>query len=479
MPLFYVYSVASMLAGLTLWIDHTFGQPSIDQLLYHWQYSEAAAVRMSRIFAVTFMAEVIAFPLLFALGLTMLHTIVLRIRPAWTSHIALRRLPAAGALAAAAFLAMQFSAFTYARDSFGPDQFSRDYVDPLAVKFAVRAGKPRNLVLIYMESIEDAYSNSQIFGRDLLAPLRQIEGRSFEYLPAPGTNWTIAALVATQCGLPLRAYSELDVPRKPHGKTYLAGATCLGDLLSERGYRNVFMGGASLSFSGKGTFLADHGYTQTLGREQWISEGVKDVDLNEWGVYDSVLFARARAQLQELHESGHPFNLTLLTMNTHNPFGYLGPGCKGRGVRDFEALVACSAVQVREFVDYARSLGYLEDTLFVIVGDHLAVPNPVWDKLQREPERHIFNRFLGKDLPQPDRQTIVPFDVFPTILEALGLSVPEGRVALGYAGFNHPGLEPPAHRVESATTAALRASTVYNSLWRPQWRAAYERPRKQ
>lgn len=469
MRLFVAYFAACVLFGLAAWIANTFGEPSIDQIVYHLRYAEAAAVRMSRIFAITFAAEVIAFPLLYAAGLTVLHLLLVRWRPHWRAHAAVRSVPVAALLAGSVVLLLQFSAFSYLRDSFGADHFSEDYVNPQSVPLVRRAAKPRNLVLIYMESVETTYSEPSLFGRDLLAPLRELEGRSFaEYLPTPGTNWTIAAMVATQCGVPLRVYSESDVRTRARGRSYLAGATCLGDILRAQDYRNVFLGGASLAFSGKGVFLGDHGYTRMFGREQWVAEGARDADLNEWGVYDSVLFARARKQLKELHDAGKPFNLTLLTMNTHNPFGYYGKGCTRRGVTDFAGLVACSAKQVREFIDDARAQGYLADTVFVVVGDHLSVPNPVWGKLKDAPHRRIFNRFFGAGLPEPDRSTLIGFDVFPTILEALGFGVKGGRLGLGYAAFNHPELSPPESRVDAITTSALRASRVYHRLWEPQ-----------
>lgn len=466
MRLFAVYLAACILLGLTQWIDDTFGQPSIDQIVYHLQYADVIAVRMSRIFWGTFAAEVVLFPTLVAAGLTALHALLARGRPHWNRHLGLRAVPRAALLAGMISLPMQFSAFTYLRDSLGADDFSGDYIDPKIVRIAKDAARPRNLVLIYMESIEETYSDPSLFGRDLLAPLHQLDGRSFDrYLPVPGTNWTIAAMVATQCGVPLRVYSESDVRQDPSGRTYLPGATCLGDILRAKGYRNVFMGGASLSFSGKGVFLRDHGYAKTFGREEWIAQGAQGLDLNDWGVYDSHLFEGARAELKALHDSGQPFNLTLLTMNTHNPYGYFGPGCKGRGAQDFEGLVACSAQQVREFIDFARTSGYLEDTVFVVIGDHPAVPNPVWHKLRDVPERRIFNRFYGPHLPAPNRAGVVPFDLFPSMLELLGFHVAGGRLGLGYAGFNHPTLAPPADRGRAVTTSALRASTVYRALW--------------
>jgi phosphoglycerol transferase len=470
------YFLALLLVGLAGWTDRTFGQPSIDQIVFHLRYAEGTAMQMSWLLMWTFLAEAIAFPLLIAIGVTALHLFILRLRPAWRDAVALRAAPALAVLGGLVAVAAQFSAFSYVRDSFGPDVFSRDYIAPQSVRLR-QTGAPKNLLLIYMESVEETYSNKELFGSDLLAPLHMLAGVRFDsYASAPGTNWTIGAIVGTQCGVPLRVYSEADFRYRDTPRTFLAGATCLGDILKERGYENVFLGGAALSFSGKGAFLRDHGYASAFGRAEWERLGARPDEMNAWGLYDSELFRYARVQLKDLHDSHKPFNLTLLTLNTHNPFGFLGKGCKARGVEDFEGIVHCSATQVAEFVEYARQMGYLEDTVVVILGDHLAVPNPVWEKLQRAPQRQIFNLFIANNVPKPNRNDLLPFDVFPSIVELMGFQVPGGRLALGYSGFGHPTLAPPANRQEAATTSSLRGSRRYHTLWQPVEKSARPDP---
>ncbi len=450
---------------MTGWIERTFGEPSIDQIVFHLRYAESAAFKMGAILTWTFCAEALAFPLLVAAIATAAHTLLIRRRPHGFRAIALRAAPFVALVGGVVALSEQFSAFSYVRDSFKADEFSQDYIDPRGVRIK-QIGPRKNLVLIYMESIEETYSNPDLFGSDLLAPLHALRGASFDkYVSAPGTNWTIGAIVGTQCGVPLRVYSELDMKPRTTGRSFLAGATCLGDILKDRGYRNVFLGGAALSFSGKGAFLRDHGYAAALGREEWTKLGEQPDDMNAWGLYDSAMFRHAREQLKTLHESHQPFTLTLLTLNTHNPFGFLGKGCRARGAKTFQDIVHCSALQVTEFVEYAGQKGYLEDTVVVIVGDHLAVPNPVWEKLQQAPERRIFNLFIAKDVPTPTRPELLPFDIFPSTLELMGLQVAGGRLGLGYAGFGHPTVVPPVNRNDVATTAALRSSRRYQALW--------------
>jgi phosphoglycerol transferase len=449
--------------GLAGWIHRTFGDPTIDQVAYLLRYAEGAAFEMSHIFVLTFVTEVLVFPLLFAVAAAALHTALAKWRPAWRGHV-LSAGPAAAIVAGIAALLLQFSAFSYAAAYFGPDLFSTAFADPGTAR--ITPGKrTRNLVLIYVESLEATYGNPDLFGRDLLAPLRGLGGWSFdEYRAAPGATWTIAGMVATQCGIPLRVYSEFDVRRRARGKTFLPGARCLGDVLQQHGYQNVFMGGAPLSFSGKGAFLADHGYPETWGRDEWERQGLRAGEMNEWGLYDGPLFARALARLQQLHDTGRPFNLTVLTLNTHNPRGFLGPVCRGRGAGEFADIVSCDAAQIAHFISRARERGLLADTVVAVLGDHLAVPNPVYDKLQAAPRRTIFNLFLTENEVVRERGTIRPFDLYPTLLELMGFQVAGGRLALGYAAVHHRELAA-APDVE-IPLPALGGSATYSDLWR-------------
>jgi phosphoglycerol transferase len=457
-----LYFAGFSLVGLAGWVRSNFGDPTIEQILYHLHYSDKTALQMSKIFVVTLLGDVVVFPLLFAILAALLHSAVTRVWPPGVRWVG--AVPGLALLGGLAALLVQLSGFSYAAAHFAPDHFAQQYVDPRSVRLEGKAS--RNLVLIYAESLEDSYGDMARFGKDLLAPIRTAGGESFAaYQQAPGATWTMAGIVGTQCGVPLRVYSEHDMKRTDQGRTFLPGAVCLGDLLRARGYRNVFMGGVPLSFAGKGAFFRDHGYQEVYGRDEWNKSGVRAEELNEWGLYDGALFQRARARLESLQASGQPFNLTLLTLNTHNPRGFLSPYCRGRGGRDFEAIVYCSSEQLGAFVKFMRDKGYLQNTVVVILGDHLAVPNAVYDKLRQGGERHIFNRFF---LPQPlSRNTaeLFAFDVFPTLAEMLGLRVVGDRLGLGYSAVLEVEVPRPSNRLEALTFPTLSGSAAYGALW--------------
>ena len=302
---FSAYLAGFLGIALARWIGRSFGQTSLEQILWHLRYSEGAAVRMGSLFLFEFAFEVLLFPAVCALAAAVVHTAAAERLPARPRR-ALRSVPVLALAAAVGALLAQFSVFSYAAAQFGPDRFAESFVDPARTELKP-TGRTRNLVLIYAESLEQTYGDSALFGRDLLQPLNGLGGISFaDYAPVPGATWTMAAMVAT-CGVPLKVYSEADIRRQAGRKSFLPGATCLGDILQARGWRNVFLGGAPLSFAGKGSFLRDHGYAEAWGRDEWERAGVVPEDLNEWGLVDSALFARAGKRLAELHAHGQPF----------------------------------------------------------------------------------------------------------------------------------------------------------------------------
>ncbi|HWP12718.1 MAG TPA: sulfatase-like hydrolase/transferase [Ramlibacter sp.] len=468
---FLAYFAAFFLLGFSHWLGASFDDPSIDQILYHLHYSEGMGVDIGRIFLITFAAECLGFPLLFAAGSMALQSAVLRLMTRSNRH-RLRRaagaaLPAMTLCCGVAALMAKLSVFSWIGYHFAEDRFSPHFVDAAQVRVQPRPGQLKNLVLIYVESLEDTYADANVWGRDLLLPLRNAGGVSFgNYRPAPGTNWTIAGMVASQCGVPLRIVSQSDVkPRGGNVRAFLPGATCLGDILHAHGYRNVFLGGAPLSFAGKGKFLQDHHYDEAFGREEWQKAGVDPKTLGEWGLYDDELYARAKLKLRELHASGQRFNLTLLTLDTHNPNGFRSPTCTRRGLRSFEDIIECASWQAADFVQFIQSAGYLQDTNVVILGDHLAVSNTIYEALREIHDRRIFNQFISQEPARKNTEDILPFDLFPSILEFVGFEVPQRRLGLGYSALGAPAPQRANDRLADLVLPSLSGSASYGQLW--------------
>ncbi|MFS2006231.1 sulfatase-like hydrolase/transferase [Duganella sp. CT11-25] len=466
-----LYLLALFPLCFSYWLHRSFGQPDLNQIAYHVNFGIELMDTVDPAVTWRFVRWCVMAPLVF---LALLFYVEPKVRQAiarapqccrvlcYRIH---RWFPQLLVLGATTFWVCDVSAFKYLSSDFGPDYFGANYVQPASV--AVAAQKPKNLVLIYVESLEQGYSAKSAFKRDLLAPLTALNGISFaDYQQAPGTGWTIAAIVATQCGVPLERVTIFDGNTQGQAlSSFLKNAVCLTDLLEQRGYRNVFMGGASTNFAGKDKFLNQHHYHEVYGRDEWLKSGVAASDMNGWGLYDVDLFARAKTKLRELSGSGQKFNLTLLTVDTHEPEGHLSDSCAKKGFSGFDGVVSCTAQEVAEFVRYAKDNGYLENTNIVILGDHLSRKNPLTPQLSQLSERTIFNSFISKDAPAPNRKQLLHFDLMPTILEFTGYAIPDGRMGLGYSAFNPHPIHPPVDRLANMDQDLLNRSEQYMELW--------------
>lgn len=356
-------------------------------------------------------------------------------------------------------------------DKVNADYFAQDYIDP--GKSRIYTNNPKSLVLIYVESLESTYSNKKIFGRDLLAALNNLKTDSIQFNQfeqTEGADWTIAGVVASQCGIPLKFVSDLLRNRQfKHVKKFLPNSTCLSDILAAHGYKNVFLKGASLNFAGFGTFLNSHHYAERYGKHEWLAQGFKTNQLNLWGLPDDLLFEQAKHTLARLIKNKQQFNLSILTVDTHGINGELNKTCAGRGAKNFEDIVECTATEVAEFVQYIEAQNWLDQVTVVIMGDHRAMENEVSDKLRLSENRYIFNLIVGKNLPSKSSDIIIHFDWLPTILHALGFSFPENKLALGRSALGDAQFaENFEQRMAKLHQIARYRSRLYDELWIPQ-----------
>ena len=109
---------------------------------------------------------------------------------------------------------------------------------------------------------------------------------------------------------------------------------------------------------------------------------------------------------------------------------------------------------------------YLKDTNVVILGDHLAMENPVYDKLETVKERHIFNRFISNKSITKNREEVLHFDMFPTILEFVGFKVESGKLGLGFTAISKDADLPPENEYEEMNEDLLNQSDDYLNLWK-------------
>ncbi len=324
------------------------------------------------------------------------------------------------------------------------------YVDPAAVELSFPEEK-RNLVYIYLESMELSFADAEhggIAADNYIPKLTELSlaETDFAYgnetelngvVSTTGTTWTIASLVAQTAGIPL----SIPIGRNAMGKgysTFLPGAYTLGDILQENGYRQMMIMGSDKAFSGMDVYLESHGEYEILDYYRALEEHRLPSDDYKvwWGYEDWYLFRFAKEELLSLAEGDQPFALTLMTMDTHRTDGYLCEHCPNTFGNQYSNVIACSDTLVTDFVAWLQEQDFYENTTVVIVGDHPTMDGNYIQKLPGYSEGYLRRQYLtilnsAQEYTLTKTRKMTPMDLFPTTLAALGVEIPGDRLGLG------------------------------------------------
>ena len=317
----------------------------------------------------------------------------------------------------------QVTALIKSQVSKGDSDFDAHYKVPGKT---LRGDRP-NLVYIYAESLERTYFDENAFPK--LAPeLNDIKNSAVDFSNTeqlPGTEYTIAGMVASQCGIPL--FAPFDGNASSSLSSFYPQNVCLGDILKSSGYQNYFYQGASLSFAGKDLFLSSHGFDHLYGFNE-LKGKVKDPKYrNDWGWYDDTVLDVVFEKYLELAQKNQPFSLFALTVDTHHPDGFISRSCQrksypfeGKENKSF-AAVACGQEHIARLIAKIRATPYFKNTIIVVSSDHLAMNNTAFKYLNQHDRRDLFFMLRGDDVSSQvinvKRNTL---DNGATVLDAMG-----------------------------------------------------------
>lgn len=290
------------------------------------------------------------------------------------------------------------------------------------------AAPGKNLVFVYLESLERIFWDPKIFP-GLTPNLDRLRKQGLDFSgfeTFSGANYTIAGMFASQCGIPLFSspFAGLDsiAGNDTDTTTFHPKIVCLGDVLHDAGYTQVYMGGAPISFAQKGLLYRLHGYDQALGLTQLEAENGGTLPEAGWGVYDSALFPLMLKHYRELEAAGKPFNLAMITLDTHPPDGRPSPGCPKYAANPNSMLQAvhCTDYEVGKFIDELSKEPGWKNTVVVIMSDHLMMRNDAESLFPKDYERKPALLVLnaGQGL-RPVR--MYHMDIAPTLLDLLGV----------------------------------------------------------
>lgn len=322
--------------------------------------------------------------------------------------------------------------------------FETEYVDPdtVTIRFP---DKKRNLIVLYVESMEATYSSVEEGG-----------GKAYDYIPeltalakenvhfsndndlggaagVTGTGWTMGGLFSSATGVPYKL--PVDGNNAGEYESFAPGLKGLGEVLLENGYQNYFMCGSEAVFGGRKAFFEQHGDYHILDYTTAKKDGIIPEDYHEfWGMEDAKLYEYARQELTKIAQQEEPFNFMMLTVDTHPADGYICSLCEAQYPSQYENVLACASRQAAQFVDWVSEQEWYEDTTIVITGDHLNMKADFWDDIG-DYQRKIYNCFIN--LPegilegQMNDRDFTILDMFPTILAATGARMEGDRLGLG------------------------------------------------
>ncbi len=315
--------------------------------------------------------------------------------------------------------------------------YEENYVFPNSQN--VKFNKKKNLIILYLESVENSYyKKTGLFKENLLPNLENLAKTEISFngfKQVSGTSWTIAGLFASNCGVPLK--SVVNGVSYRNIKDFFKNIKCLPQILKSNGYKTYYLQGADIKFAGKNKFFSQHGVDNPLGKNYFMNlEGYNKSQDGDWGINDHTLFRHAQEKISEIAKNkSQPFMFTMLTVDTHHTTGFLNSVCERKYDIDMKNTLHCQDKLIFNFISWLKKQDFYDNTTILIVGDHLAMPNTLRSYLDRNKNRQIINIFINSDKKTQNlNRQFTTFDLFPTILESIGADAK--RLGLGRSLFS-------------------------------------------
>lgn len=320
------------------------------------------------------------------------------------------------------------------------------YIFPSQVKITAPENK-RNLLYIYVESLENTYQDKSAGGIHNINYIPKLSKLATENLSftnklnnANGFSdisyWTIAGIFSTTSGLPFAYPVGNNADRYQY---FAKNVKTLGDVLYEHGYTNEFLCGSDATFAGRRKFFEQHGNYKIFDLYTAREKNYIPQDYQVWwGFEDQKLYEIAKDELSRLSASSAPFNLTMLTVDTHHVGGYICSNCENIYENQLANVLNCTDTLLCNFIEWCKLQSWYNNTTIVITGDHMRMDNYLVPGSESSYNRTVFNCFVNPYL-QPVNTSpryFTTLDIYPTTLGALGFDIEGNKLGLGVNLFS-------------------------------------------
>ena len=304
----------------------------------------------------------------------------------------------------------------------------------------------KNLILIYLESMESTFmdtSSGGLYNTNYIPKLTNIAKENLSFSDkentlggahtSPGLSWTMAGLISTTAGIPIKTQFD---NVNDHIFTYKNIIT-LSDIMHKNNYNNSFMLGSDATFSGIEDYLIAH-HTTNIKDLDYFKENnlTNNLELVEWGIKDRDLFELAKTELDTLSKQDSPFFFSIMTIDSHAPKGTIYKDCKNKKLNQYINSITCADDTISNFIEYLQTQDYYKDTVIILTGDHLSMSKKINFE---ERNKTIYNAFINTNITpkQTNNRLFTNIDMFPTILASLGATITNDSLALGTNLFSN------------------------------------------
>lgn len=470
------------------WIRAIFGDVTMDEIVFHMMVplvgSDTTPYVISGLVRILLPALILAFVLLIILKYRYKYTIQLdiKVREKEFTVNTPRHLKIILCVVLLFFSLSYFinklDLFEYAKNSLSKSTFiEENYIEPnnASIKFPE---KKRNLIYIMLESMETSYASKSeggILENNLIPNLTKIANENISFSNTRslggaytnvGTTWTVGAMVSHFSGIPLKV--GFDGNTYGNYTTFLPGITNLGDILEKEGYNQLFILGSDIRFGGRYNLMKQHGNYDIFDWTYAVENGYyKNEDYIWWGYTDSSLYKFAKEELTKLASKNEPFNLTMLTVDTHFEDGYVSETCTDLKYNNqYSNAISCADNMVYEFINWIKHQEFYENTTIVIVGDHLTMDVDFFENYkERENDRRVYNAYINSAVTAKNikNREFSTMDLFPTTLASLGVIIEGDRLGLGTNLFSESETLIEKYGYEYVNNELSKKSKYYNN----------------
>ena len=348
-----------------------------------------------------------------------------------------------------------------------------NYVD---TKDKVTFDKKKNLILIMVESLETSYFTKDQGGYwdyEVIPELYNLleekdavtfynKNRAEGVNMLQGSSWTTASIVSNLSGMPLK----VGLTKKVYGTNhFMNNVYSLGDLLKDNGYYNEVISGARTSFGGLKEYFNIHGNYSIIDEDSLDKYNLtmEKQDYGKWGFNDRYLFETAKKRLDIISKEKKPFNLELITIDTHFVDGFVGDYSTDGYDMQYENAYATESKLIYDFVEYVKEQDYYKDTTIVILGDHLTMQSNLF-RGKNTKNRYVYNCIINpyNKTKNNKNRTITALDYYPTIVYSIGGSIKEDKLALGTNLFSNKKTLAESYGLDKFSKELMKKSDFYN-----------------